>query len=244
MVKTHPLTKIGKYYTFMENLRKMCGRYSFAVEDELIRERFGVTVRSAIYKARYNSAPAQDLAVISNDAPGTLNFFRWGLIPFWSKDPSSGYKMINAKAETILEKPSFRNAFKPRRCLVLSDGFYEWKKDGDKIPYRIVLKGGIPFSMAGIWEKWGSPDGEIIHSFSIITTVPNPLMEKIHNRMPVILRQEDERLWLGNTDPASLVDLLKPYPAGLMTAYPVSKLVNSPKNDLPEILQTVGEPLS
>src|ERR1039457_679668 len=157
----------------------MCGRYSFAIEDELIKERFGVTVRSAVYKPRYNAAPAQDLAVISNDAPDTLSFFRWGLIPFWAKDASTGYKMINAKAETILEKPSFRNAFKSRRCLVLSDGFYELGKDQDKIPYRITLKGGIPFAMAGIWEKWASPDGEIIHSFSIITTGPNQLMEKI-----------------------------------------------------------------
>jgi putative SOS response-associated peptidase YedK len=209
----------------------MCGRYSFAIEDELIKERFGVTVRSAIYKARYNCAPAQDLAVISNDAPDTLRFFRWGLIPFWAK-------------ETIREKPSFRNAFKNRRCLVLSDGFYEWKKDKDKTPYRIMMKGAIPFAMAGIWEKWGSPDGEIIHSFSIITTGPNSLMEKIHNRMPVIIRSEDEKKWLGNPGEETLLDLLRPYPAELMTAYPVSKLVNFPKNDLPEILQPVGEPLS
>jgi putative SOS response-associated peptidase YedK len=242
MVKIDQVTKIGNYYTFIPIFRKMCGRYSFAIEDELIKERFGVTVRSAIYKARYNSAPAQDLAVISNDAPDTLCFFRWGLIPFWAKDASSGYKMINAKAETILEKPSFRNAFKSRRCLVLSDGFFEWRKDQEKTPYRFMMKGGIPFAMAGIWEKWGSPDGEIIHSFSIITTGANSLVEKIHNRMPVILRNEDERKWLGNTETASLVDLLKPYPAELMTAYPVSKLVNSPRNDLPEILQPAGEP--
>lgn len=222
----------------------MCGRYSFAIEDELIRERFGVTVRSAIYKARYNCAPAQDLSVISNDAPDTLRLFRWGLIPFWAKDMSIGYKMINAKAETIREKPSFRNAFKNRRCLVLSNGFYEWKKDTDKTPYRIMMKGGIPFAMAGIWEKWGSPEGEIIHSFSIITTGPNSLTEMIHDRMPVILRSEDEKKWLGNETEETLMDLLRPYPADLMTAYPVSKLVNSPRNDIPELLQPAGEPLS
>jgi putative SOS response-associated peptidase YedK len=221
----------------------MCGRYSFAIEDELIKERFGVTVRSAIYKARYNCAPSQDLAVITNDEPVKLNFFRWGLIPFWAKDVSIGYRMINAKAETITEKPSFRKAFHDRRCLVLSDGFYEWKKDKEKIPYRITMKNGDPFAMAGIWEKWVSPDGEIIHSFSIITTTPNPLMEKIHDRMPVILPREDEQVWIGDSGEAELQRLLKPFPAGLMKAYPVSRLVNSPKNDTPEILEPVGEEL-
>jgi putative SOS response-associated peptidase YedK len=115
--------------------------------------------------------------------------------------------MINAKAETILEKPSFRNAFKSRRCLVLSDGFYEWKKEGEKTPYRIMMKDADSFAMAGIWEKWGSPEGEVIHSFSIITTGPNSLMEKIHNRMPVILNREDEKKWLGTPGEDTLVDL-------------------------------------
>jgi len=213
----------------------MCGRYSFAIEDELIRERFGVTVRSAIYKARYNCAPSQDLAVITNEEPSVLNFFRWGLIPFWAKDPSIGNKLINAKAETIHEKPSFKNAFRSRRCLVLSDGFFEWKKTRDKIPYRITLKKGEPFAMAGIWEKWNSPEGLQVRSFSIITTGPNALMEKIHDRMPVILPSREERTWLGNTGPDELLSLLKPYPAGEMEAYPVSRLVNNPKNDTPEI---------
>jgi len=219
----------------------MCGRYSFAIEDELIRERFGVTVRSAIYKARYNCAPSQDLAVITNEEPSVLNFFRWGLIPFWAKDPSIGNKLINAKAETIHEKPSFKNAFRSRRCLVLSDGFYEWKKTRDKIPYRITLKKGAPFAMAGIWEKWNSPDGHQVRSFSIITTGPNALMEKIHDRMPVILPAREERTWLGNTGPDELLSLLKPYPAGEMEAYPVSRLVNNPKNDTPEILALLKE---
>ncbi len=220
----------------------MCGRYSFAIEDELIRERFGVTVRSAIYKARYNCAPAQDLAVISNESPGELKFFRWGLIPFWARDKSIGYKMINAKAETIREKNSFKNAFRNRRCLVLSDGFFEWKKEKVKTPYRITLKDYSPFAMAGIWEKWGSPDGEIIHSFSIITTSPNSLMEKIHDRMPVILLPEDEKKWLTDPGEETLVSLLKPYPADLLTAFPVSTLVNSPKNDSPAIIEPAGFP--
>lgn len=213
----------------------MCGRYSFAVEDELIKERFGVSVRSAIYKARYNCAPSQELAIISNEDPGELQFFRWGLIPFWAKDPKIGYKMINAKAETLAEKPSFRNAFRKRRCLVPADGFYEWKKNGDKIPYRIVLDRGDPFSMAGIWERWNSSDGEIVHSFSIITTEPNELMAPIHNRMPVILMPDAEKRWLEEADETILQGLLRPYPAYLMKAYPVSKLVNSPNNDTEEV---------
>jgi putative SOS response-associated peptidase YedK len=218
----------------------MCGRYSFAIEDALIKERFNVTVRSAIYKARYNCAPTQDLAVISNETPETLSFFRWGLIPFWAKDPSIGYRMINAKAETIREKPSFRNAFRSRRCLVLSDGFYEWKKNGEKIPYRILVNNGEPFAMAGVWEKWNSPEGDTVHSFSIITTEPNTLMEKIHDRMPVILKQEDEGKWLCETGEEQLVGLLKPFPAAFMSAYQVSKMVNSPKNDSPELIRPAG----
>lgn len=214
----------------------MCGRYSFAVEDELIKERFGVSVRSAIYKARYNCAPSQELAIISNQNPDELMFFRWGLIPFWAKDPAIGNKLINSKAETIAEKPSFKNAFRKRRCLVPADGFYEWKKAGSKTPYRIVLKNGDPFAMAGIWEKWVGAGGEIINSFSIITTVPNKLMAPIHNRMPVILLPEHEKMWLDDTNETDLQKLLKPYPAELMTAFPVSTLVNSPKNDTKEVL--------
>jgi putative SOS response-associated peptidase YedK len=214
----------------------MCGRYSFYVEDKLIRERFGVTVQTAIYKARYNCAPSQELAVISNELPGELSFFRWGLIPFWAKEPSIGNKMINAKAETITEKPSFRNAFRTKRCLVPADGFFEWKKDGEKSPYRITLRDGSPFAMAGLWDRWVNPGGEIIHSFTIITTVPNELMEKIHDRMPVILKREDEKRWLSPEPEEFLTGLLKPFPAGEMIAFPVSRLVNNPKNDIPEIL--------
>jgi putative SOS response-associated peptidase YedK len=218
---------------------KMCGRYSFAVEDELIRERFGVTVRSAIYKARYNCAPSQDLPVITGELPGELVFFRWGLIPSWAKDSTIGYRMINAKAETILEKPSFRSAVRSRRCLVPADGFYEWKKEKGKIPYRIVRKDRVPFAMAGIWERWAGRDGTVIHSFSIITTIPNELVEKIHDRMPVILRREDEQKWIGKTPEDEIISMLKPFPADLMESYPVSPLVNSPGNDSPDLIVPV-----
>lgn len=213
----------------------MCGRFSFALEDALIQERFGVRVRTAIYKARYNCAPTQNLAVITNTSPRALEFFRWGLIPSWAKDPAMGSKLINARGETITEKPSFRNAFKSRRCLVPADSFFEWKRDTIKTPYRILMKSREPFAMAGIWERWLNGEGTPIHTFSIITTSPNELMATIHDRMPVILKREDEQRWLNGDDGHELLSLLKPYPAHEMEAYRISKLVNSPVNDTPAV---------
>jgi putative SOS response-associated peptidase YedK len=223
----------------------MCGRYSFAVEDALIQERFGIRVRTAIYKARYNCSPTQNLAVIANDAPRTLKYFRWGLIPSWAKEPSIGSKLINARAETLLEKPSFRNSFRSRRCLVPATGFFEWKRDGAgtrhgvSTPFHIGLKNGDPFCFAGLWDQWVSQDGEIIHSFTIITTAPNKLTGQIHDRMPVILHRDDEQRWISPQADPSLAGLMKPYPAEMMEAWPVAKLVNSTKNDVPEIVNQV-----
>jgi len=216
----------------------MCGRYSFAIEDALILERFGLRVRTAIYKARYNCAPTQSLAVISNELPGEFSFFRWGLIPSWAKDISIGNKLINARAETLAEKPSFKNCFRNRRCLVPATGFFEWKRDALKTPYHIRLKSREPFCFAGLWDKWLNSDGEIIHTFTIITTTPNELMSGIHDRMPVIIPREEEMTWLSPRPDPALSGLLKPFPAGQMEAWPVSKLVNSPKNDSPEIVLT------
>jgi putative SOS response-associated peptidase YedK len=221
----------------------MCGRYSFILEDEMIRERFGVTVRSAIYKARYNCAPTQKLAIISNENPGELSLYRWGLIPFWAKEISIGNKLINAKSETILEKPSFKNSFRNKRCLVLSDGFYEWRKGAGKTPFRILRKDGSAFAMAGIWDQWISPEGEEIRSFAILTTSPNSLLEKIHHRMPVILERETEKRWIESTTPSDLIEMLKPCAASSLIAYPVSARVNSPRNDSPEILEPAGDPI-
>ncbi|MFZ4520833.1 MAG: SOS response-associated peptidase [Bacteroidales bacterium] len=222
----------------------MCGRYSFAVEDALILERFGIRVRTAIYKARYNCAPTQNLAVIANEAPDTMQFFRWGLIPSWhigDMGVDTGHDpylpRINARAETVLEKPSFKNAFRNRRCLVPATGFFEWKRT----PWVIGLKNGDPFCFAGLWDKWVSPDGEIIHSFTIITTRPNKLMIQIHDRMPVILRREDEQRWIAPQPDPTLVELLQPYPEEEMEAWPVSKLVNTVVNDGPEILEHLPE---
>lgn len=222
----------------------MCGRFSFSPLAKIIEDRFDVKVDSTRYKPRYNSAPSQDLAVISNVSPHEVSFYRWGLIPFWAKDKSIGNKLINAKAETIAEKPSFKNSLKRKRCLVLSDGFYEWKSvdKKEKIPYRITLKDNGLFAMAGLWDSWKDSDGTVIHSFTIITTTPNSLMENIHTRMPVILKREFEKAWLTDDNTDFLQTLLKSYPENEMTAYPVSKLVNSPVNDVPELLKPAEYP--
>lgn len=216
----------------------MCGRFSFSSLTKIIEDRFDIKVDKATYKPRYNCAPSQNLAVISNSNPDVLSYYRWGLIPFWAKDKSIGNKLINSKAETITQKPSFKNSFKRKRCLVPCDGFFEWKKINakEKIPYRIKMEDDSLFSMAGIWDSWRNEDGENIDSFSIITTTPNELMSEIHTRMPVILKREDEHLWLSATEPEKLIPLLTPFPANKMTAYAISKLVNSPRNDQPEIL--------
>ncbi len=218
----------------------MCGRFSFSPLAKIIEDRFDVKVDST-YKPRYNSAPSQRLAVITNAQPDRLSYFKWGLVPFWAKDPKIGNRMINAKAETIAEKPSFKNAFQKRRCLVPADSFYEWKRisSSEKIPYRIMRSDQSLFAMAGIWETWKTPEDEELHTFSIITTSPNKLMENIHNRMPVILHREDEKKWLTTDNPNSLESLLQPFDEKLMTAYPVSTLVNSPANDVEKLHEQV-----
>jgi putative SOS response-associated peptidase YedK len=165
---------------------------------------------------------------------------RWGLIPSWAKDQSIGSRMINARAETLSEKPSFRDAFRKRRCLVVADGFYEWQKvAGRKRPMRIVLQTGEPFAFAGLWESWRDPEGTTVRSCTIITTGPNSLIEPIHNRMPVILSRDDEARWLDPEmdDPPSLLQMLAPYPQGAMDAYEISTLVNSPANDVPDCIE-------
>ncbi|HOF80891.1 MAG: SOS response-associated peptidase [Bacteroidales bacterium] len=220
----------------------MCGRYSFAPDLKIVNEHYDISVNDGDLTPNYNCAPSQLLPVITNDKSIGFNFFRWGLIPFWAKDISIGNKFINARSETILEKPSFRNAFRQRRCLVPADAFYEWKQEvKEKIPYRIFLKNQNIFSMAGIWEKCKLPNGETIFSFAIITTQPNTLMTKIHNRMPVILDKKGEDLWINNTDEKELTNLLKPFPAEQMTAYRISNLVNSPRNNSPKIIEPIAD---
>ncbi len=217
----------------------MCGRFTLTVDPADLQTAFSwVDFGNATLAPRYNIAPTQGVPVVTNDGKNKLDFFTWGLVPFWAKDPAIGNRMINARAETLAEKPSFKNAFKRRRCLILADGFYEWQKipgEKTKIPTYIQLKTGQPFAFAGLWENWHSSDGSEILSTTIITTEPNPLMKPIHNRMPVILPKAAYEAWLspGEADPHTLNPLLRPYDSTLMTAYPVSRLVNNPQNDSP-----------
>lgn len=217
----------------------MCGRFSFTEPDGIL-ERFALGRLEVELKPRYNIAPAQAVPVVLKEAGvNRLEMFRWGLVPYWAKDVSIGSKLINARAETLEEKPSFRRLLEKRRCLILADGFYEWKKDRrNKKPYRITMRDGKPFAFAGLWDSWLSPAGQTINSCTIITTSPNSLMEPIHNRMPVILPQEAEKVWLDQavTYSPALKDLLAPFPEGLMQFYEVSPLVNSPENEFRECI--------
>jgi putative SOS response-associated peptidase YedK len=195
---------------------------------------------------RYNIAPSQPVAVIPNTGDNALSMYKWGLIPSWSKDPAIGDRMINARAESLAEKPSFRNAYRRRRCLILADGFYEWKQNPgmkSKQPIYLRLNPYRPFAFAGLWELWNAPDGSEVRSCTIITTQPNSLIEPIHNRMPVILPPDVYSQWLAPEDrqPAQLNDLLIPYPSSAMIAFPVSRMVNSPQTDTPDLIKPVGE---
>lgn len=213
----------------------MCGRFSLTVNEAELNLRFELEGGAAPYVPRYNGAPTQMLAIITSENPQLLSYHRWGLIPPWAKDSSIGNKMINARAETITEKASFRTPLFSKRCLVPADGFYEWQQDTCKQPYRIFIKDNPIFTMAGLWERWKSPEGTIIKSFSIITTEANRFMKHIHNRMPVILNPADEKTWLSSKDAVEILSLLKPYASEEMDAYPVSKLVNSPRNEGKEV---------
>ena len=211
----------------------MCGRYTIIAKAEEIEKRFNVEVPEA-YQPRYNAAPTQILPVITNQQPDGISFFHWGLIPSWAKDKSISSKLINARSETITEKASFRNAVKQRRCLVLADGFYEWKKTSKKakVPYRILLSDESLFAFAGLWEEYEDEDEQVIHTFTIITTSANSTISGIHERMPVILEPNTERTWLDQSQPAeNHLDLLKPYSPEKTKYHAVSPLVNSVRND-------------
>lgn len=219
----------------------MCGRFTLTVDPADLREAFAGYTFPAQFAPRFNIAPSQPILAIPNDGKNAADFFIWGLIPSWAKDPSIGNRLINARGETIAEKPSFRGAFKYKRCLILADGFYEWKSQPGtktKIPHFIFLKSRQPFAFAGLWDEWHSPDGGSVRSATIITTEPNELMATLHNRMPVILPPSAYAQWLDPAPqtPDRLLPLLKPFPADEMTAHPVSTLVNSPANDRAELV--------
>ena len=223
----------------------MCGRFTQTATPKVIAEQFDLD-EFPLFPPRYNIAPSQHVAAIRLNpevAKRECVALRWGLIPSWAKDLKIGNQCINAKAETVAEKPAFRAAFKKRRCLVMADGFYEWQLQGKhKQPMWIGLRDRRPFAFAGLWEHWSPTDGEPIESCTIITTQPNALMESIHTRMPVILDTKDYAAWL---DPAFqhvdiLNALLRPFPAKHMTAFPVSTLVNNPRHDAPQCLEPIS----
>ncbi len=218
----------------------MCGRFVLVTEIILIAKEFNIQDMVSDLKPSYNIAPSQDIAVVMNEGINKLKTCRWGLIPSWAKDKSIGNKMINARAETLHEKPSFKKNLKKRRCLILADGFYEWKKDKKlKLPYYIYQKTKNIMAFAGLWDKWTSPDNEVITSCTIITTTANDLLKNLHHRMPVILKREEQKIWLDPMiqDQESLRSLLKPYPSEEMDFYEVSNPVNSPANNSPQCLQ-------
>ncbi|MEF3301698.1 SOS response-associated peptidase [Paenibacillus sp. GYB003] len=225
----------------------MCGRYTITISIEELLLRFHIDGEFTLYhRPRYNVAPGQLIpAVIHDGRRNRIGELRWGLVPSWAKDESGAAKMINARAETVAEKPAYRLPFERKRCLVPADGFYEWKKTNggkSKQPMRITRKDEAPFAMAGLYDTWTAPDGRKVSTCTIITTTPNRLMADIHDRMPVILRPEHEAVWLdrGTRDAALLLDMLKPFPAELMRAYPVAPGVGNVNNDGPELVREVA----
>ncbi|WP_458207518.1 SOS response-associated peptidase [Haladaptatus sp. NG-SE-30] len=214
----------------------MCGRLSlFALEADLT-ERFDATPTRPL-RPRYNVAPGQAHPVVRNDTPDEMHFPTWGLVPHWTDQFSGGH--INARTETLAEKPSFRDAYRERRCLVLADGFYDWKQTATgKQPFRMTRADEKPFAMAGLWEPWSGNGGEKKTSFTVVTTEPNDLVREVHHRMPVILAPEDEETWLHGAED-DLKSVFDPFPAEEMRAYPVSKNVNNPKNDSPDVVEEV-----
>lgn len=224
----------------------MCGRYTQTQAGDVIAATFNLTTPPSP-KPRYNVAPSQPVSAIAQPATEReYRIFQWGLVPSWAKDPAIGNRMINARSETAADKPSFRTAFKRRRCLILADGFYEWKKaaakGAKKQPYYIQMADRALFGMAGLWEIWESGDGSYLESCTILTTEPNELMQSIHNRMPVIVNPQDYDLWLDPTVQKrdALQPLLRPFKSEDMQAYEVSTAVNNPRNETAECVEPIA----
>jgi len=221
----------------------MCGRFAFYSPSEAAAALFGVKAMVEV-APRYNIAPTQFVAAIRRDEDNKpeLAMLRWGLVPFWAKDPSIGNRMINARSETVAEKPSFRNAYRKRRCLVLADGFYEWRKDGDvKTPYFISLKDGSPFAFAGLWESWTSKEtDESLKTTAIITAPASGMMAELHHRMPVVVKPAAAERWLCG-DPDLLDEAIAAPPA--FRAWPVDRRVNNARNEGVELIEPAGAAL-
>lgn len=217
----------------------MCGRYNLELRDDF-KTRFHISNKLPEMKSRYNIAPSQRLPVVVSHSPNRVELMQWGLIPFWSRDGRGG--VINARAETVAEKPMFKRLLTLQRCLVPATGFYEWKHEsGGKVPHHIFLKDHEYFAFAGLYDTWEAPNGETRSTYTIITTTPNALMEPIHNRMPVILRREDEDRWLNpdEVEAEPLLKRLQPYPADAMECYEISTNVNNPSHDDKRLLHPV-----
>jgi putative SOS response-associated peptidase YedK len=219
----------------------MCGRFALA-HIAGFWTRFAVIDQQAKLEPRFNIAPSQMVPIVVSGSANKVVMMKWGLVPFWAKDPKIGNRLINARAETVATKPAFRNSLKRKRCLVPATGFYEWKLTEDgKVPYYVHMKDDAFFGFAGLYDKWTDPEGRELFTFTIITTNPNSLMEKIHNRMPVILKTSDEALWLSHEplDGTCQRRLLGPYAARRMEAFEVSTRVNSPVNDSEELIKPI-----
>lgn len=220
----------------------MCGRFVLRCSVDEVTEEFDIGDIPLSFEPSYNIAPGQDVLAVQNGGPRCLAKMRWGLIPSWSKDPAIGYRMINARAETLAQKPSFARPLKDRRCLVVASGFYEWRvSDGKKFPVYVRLRADRPFGFAGLYEVWQPAGGDPVTTCTIITTSPNELLAPIHNRMPVIIRREDRAEWLDRAvlGTERLQQLLKPYAASEMEAYDVSVRVNLPKYNKPDCIEPV-----
>jgi putative SOS response-associated peptidase YedK len=221
----------------------MCGRFALSIKTKDVEKLLPGLKSKEEIKPKYNISPSQNIAAVLNDDSSSIKWLKWGLIPFWTKDESIGTRLINARSETLTEKASFKYAFKQRRCLILTTGYYEWKfVEGSKIkiPYFISLQNGDPFTFAGLWEKWIAPDKTELLSTTIITTSPNPLMSNIYNRMPCIILPEDREQWLNpKNDTLSLQKCLIPYPKDDLAAWQVSLKVNNPAYDSPDCIEKI-----
>jgi putative SOS response-associated peptidase YedK len=221
----------------------MCGRFVQASPFHVVAEAFNIGAGPGDVPSRYNIVPGQLVSAVIRKAGEDRNRlvqFRWGLVPSWAKDPSVGNRMINARVESVAEKPSFRDAFLLRRCLVVADGFYEWRREGrTRIPYFVHLKSGRPFGIAGLYETWTPPSGEPVRTCTIITVPANEFLKPIHDRMPAIIPRDREDLWLDPSvrDKTRLLEILRPYPAGELEVYEVSRAVNSPRSDSPDLIK-------
>jgi putative SOS response-associated peptidase YedK len=221
----------------------MCGRFTLMLDTEELQNEYGLQQVPADVFPRYNIAPSQPLLVVNDWVERRAEWMRWGLVPSWAKDPAIGNKMINARSETVQEKPSFRNAFNHRRCLILADGFYEWQRSegkGSSVPYYFFPTDHTPFAFAGLWEMWRSHEGDELRTCTILTTRANGVVSPVHERMPVMLAGDAMQGWLSSGTAERWMALLQPFPDDALSSYPVSRLVNSPDRDGPDLILPIA----